>query len=172
MIYFAGHGNRSADGKEGYWVLADGTDKAETWLGHTVLRQIISQMDATNILLVSDSCFSGLLTRSFRGIMDQQKVATTQNFTDYLQTKSVVSLSSGGAKPVLDVGDDGFTIFERSFARYLSNQNLPFTAQVLHQAITPIVAGTTRNLGYGQTPWIGNLEFEGHLGPDFIFIPR
>ena len=172
LIYFAGHGQRSADGKEGYWILSDGNIDQSTWLKNSWLKDMISSFEATNILLVSDSCFSGLLTMNFRSIGPSKIRNLEQSYPEFLRTKSVVAISSGGVEPVLDGGAGENSVFALNFAEYLEKQDEPFTASQLHSHVSPIVTGIVREIGYKQTPWIGDLKFEGHRGPDFIFIPH
>ena len=59
LIYFAGHGIE-ANG-EGFWLPADAEYREDTnYIDHSYIRRKISEFDATNILVISDSCFRAI----------------------------------------------------------------------------------------------------------------
>lgn len=173
IIYFSGHGESTADLKKGFWILSDGNEEQNSWLDTDELKNIVQLSDATNILIIADSCFSGVLSTGFKGIGKREVSPTAQQLSSYLRTKSIVTLSSGGLVPVPDAGMGKNSIFAFGIANYLSKQKHPFTVSQMHGNIKLVVAGLVRDkLGYSQTPWIGNLPFHGHVGPDFVFIPH
>ena len=172
MIYFGGHGHRSPDGRKGYWILADGSDQPSSWFDHDELKSIVQGLDATNILLISDSCFSGLLTTSFKGIGEHKNELSSESLNNYIRTKSVMTYSSGGLEEVPDTGSGNNSIFAAELSKFLLKQKKPFTASQLHRSVSPVVAGEVRaKLQLRQRPLLGNLTFHGHIGPDFVFIP-
>ena len=172
MIYFGGHGHRSLDGRKGYWILTDGSEEQSTWFDHDELKSIVNRFDATNILIVSDSCFSGLLTTNFKSSEIQTEEISSELFNKYLRTKSIMTYSSGGLEEVPDTGSGDNSIFAFQLSRFLNKQEAPFTASQLHGSVSRIVAGEVRaKLNMRQRPLLGNLPFHGHIGPDFVFIP-
>ena len=172
MIYFGGHGHRSLDGRKGYWILTDGSEERSTWFDHDELKSIVNRFDATNILIVSDSCFSGLLTANFKSSEIQTEEISSELFNKYLRTKSIMTYSSGGLEEVPDTGSGDNSIFAFQLSRFLKKQEAPFTASQLHGSVSRIVAGEVRaKLNMRQRPLLGNLPFHGHIGPDFVFIP-
>ena len=172
MIYFGGHGHRSLDGRKGYWILTDGRDEETTWFDHDELKSIINKFDATNILIVSDSCFSGLLTANFKSAQNLAKEISTELFNKYLRTRSIMTYSSGGLEEVPDTGSGDNSIFAHQLSRFFTKQEGPFTISQLHASVSRVVAGEVRvKLNLRQRPQLGSLPFHGHIGPDFVFIP-
>jgi hypothetical protein len=108
VVYYAGHGELVETTKLGYWLLSDSTAKQpETWLSNTDISRLIAQLGASQVALVSDSCYSGSLASEER-IRPQ---ATVPNAQSILDRKSVVVMSSGGNEPVFDEGRDGHSPF-------------------------------------------------------------
>jgi hypothetical protein len=108
VVYYAGHGELVESTRQGYWLLADSVAKQpETWLSNADINRLIAQMGASQVALVSDSCFSGSLASEERirgpvANLDPQQV---------LSRKSVVVMSSGGNEPVFDDGKNGHSPF-------------------------------------------------------------
>lgn len=108
IIYYAGHGELVESTKLGYWLLADSVAKQpETWLSNTDINRLVAQIGASQVALVSDSCFSGSLVSEER----IRPVPTPPNPQSILDRKSVVVMSSGGNEPVFDEGRDGHSPF-------------------------------------------------------------
>ena len=72
FIFYAGHGYLDIFSDTGYWIPVDGGSRQsplERWLPNGVIRGFISKMKARHILLISDSCFSGSLFNTYRGVL-------------------------------------------------------------------------------------------------------
>src|SRR5207245_2612454 len=69
------------------------------------------------VLLVSDSCYSGTLTRDAK----VQKAEVLADPAAVLARRSVTVLSSGGEEPVADAGKDGHSVFAWHFMQSLKN---------------------------------------------------
>lgn len=108
VVYYAGHGELVEATKLGYWLLSDSVAKQpETWLSNTDINRLVAQIGASQVALVSDSCYSGSLVSEER----IRPVATPPNPSLILDRKSVVVMSSGGNEPVFDDGKDGHSPF-------------------------------------------------------------
>ncbi len=112
VIYYAGHGEL-VDGKgpgdsHGYWQLVDSRpDKPESWLSNSDIARLVNEIGASQVALISDSCYSGALARGER----LRAVPGTPNPATLLAGRSVVVMSSGGNEPVFDSGKDGHSPF-------------------------------------------------------------
>lgn len=105
LLFYAGHGYLLDDTKMGYWIPIDASVKtAAGWISNTDISKLLKAIPARQLMLVSDSCFSGSLTR-------EQKVGTGGTPEEILQRRSVVVFSSGGEEPVSDEGHEGHSIF-------------------------------------------------------------
>ncbi len=64
MVYYAGHGYELAETGTGYWLPADAdTDSARNWVSNNDIARFLNRMPAKQVLLVSDSCYSGAFTK-------------------------------------------------------------------------------------------------------------
>jgi len=105
FIYFAGHGYTDPDTKTGSWIPVDGGSdiNAQTnWLGNNMVRNLLTQLPAKHLFLISDSCFSGDLLDVNRGAPPQI------NSNYYRQAYSKVSrqvMSSGASETVPDASE-------------------------------------------------------------------
>jgi filamentous hemagglutinin family protein len=108
VVYYAGHGQLIESTGLGYWLLSDSDAKQpQTWLSNADIGRLVKQIDASQVALISDSCYSGSLVSAQRiratpGTMDPQQV---------LSRRSAVVMSSGGNEPVADEGRDGHSPF-------------------------------------------------------------
>ncbi|MGE5114922.1 MAG: YDG domain-containing protein [Betaproteobacteria bacterium] len=107
VVYYAGHGQLIDSTGLGYWLLSDSDAKRpQTWLSNTDIGRLTKLFDASQVALISDSCYSGSLVgqriRATPGTIDPQQV---------LSRRSVVVMSSGGNEPVADEGKDGHSPF-------------------------------------------------------------
>ena len=137
------------------------------WLSNDYLTRKIKNMKASNILVLSDSCYSGTLTRSLDFSNDDKKPLSV-----YLNTKSRMVITSGGLSPVLDSGGAGHSVFARFLINYLSTSTKNFTATDLYSSINKKVTQLSSNLGITQVPVLASLPRSGHVGPDFVFIQK
>lgn len=108
IIYYAGHGAVVESTKLGYWMLADSkADDPTTWLANSDIGKLISSISASQVALISDSCYSGSLASE-----ERIRATTTRIDPDaLLLRKSVVVMSSGGNEPVADEGRGGHSPF-------------------------------------------------------------
>jgi hypothetical protein len=108
IVYYAGHGELVETTKLGYWLLSDSVAKQpETWLSNTDISRLIGQMGASQVALISDSCYSGSLASEER----IRALTATLDPKAVLDKKSVVVMSSGGNEPVFDDGQNGHSPF-------------------------------------------------------------
>lgn len=122
MVYYAGHGYEVAETGTGYWLPADAAaDDPGNWISNNDVARFLNRMPARQIMVVSDSCYSGAFTR-------EQKLepgAAARSPAALLERRAVMAMSSGGDEPV----EDGAT-------------NSPFAA-----ALAARVAGLPRDSG-------------------------
>jgi hypothetical protein len=107
LLFYAGHGYLMQDTKMGFWIPVDASVKSAVgWISNTDIAKLLSAIKARQLILVSDSCFSGSLTK-------EQKVgdSAASKPDDVLRRRSVLVLASGGDEPVSDEGKDGHSVF-------------------------------------------------------------
>jgi len=162
LVYFAGHGYQHPGTEDGFWIPSDATTDESTWVPVSEIRRIVKNIRAKHTLLISDSCFSGTLTRS------TVTLPTNDRFVAEVAKKdSYQALTSGGLEPVADGGRDGMSLFAYSLTSYLKNPAHPyFTAAQLYTDVAPIVSNAS---GSRQTPEEGKIPGTFDDNGQFIF---
>lgn len=164
IVYYAGHGAVVESTGLGYWQPANATaDKPETWLSNADITKLIGQIGASQVALVSDSCYSGSLVTSQR-----IRATTATSPQQFLSQKSVVIMSSGGNEPVFDSGRGGHSPFAWNLMRALENVSSWQAGGNLFERVRFAVA---RELP--QRPQYGAVTEAGHqVGGDYLFEQR
>ncbi|MCV2422788.1 YDG domain-containing protein [Paucibacter sp. DJ2R-2] len=164
MIYYAGHGEVLPTSGMGYWLPADArVDKPQSWLSNADIARMVALIGAKQVMLVSDSCYSGTLAGT-----DRVQLAGNLAADDLLSRKAVVVMSSGGNEPVSDEGRDGHSVF----AWHLMQKLRETTAwQVGSQAFAQVRDAVLKD--FPQTPQYGAARAAGHQdNTDYVFERR
>ncbi|MBT9500356.1 MAG: filamentous hemagglutinin N-terminal domain-containing protein [Burkholderiaceae bacterium] len=165
VIYYAGHGELVESTGLGYWQLADAdAKKPETWLSNADIGRMIAQIGASQVALISDSCYSGSL-------VSDERIRATPGGADpqaVLARKSVVVMSSGGNEPVFDEGKNGHS----PFAWNLMNQLRQVSSwQAGGNVFERVRFAVAKELP--QRPKYGSSSAAGHqAGGDYLFEQR
>ncbi|MDP2811152.1 MAG: hypothetical protein Q8O34_13490, partial [Rhodocyclaceae bacterium] len=112
------------------------------------------------LILVSDSCFSGSLTR-------EQKVSAggTAKRDEVLRRRSVLVLSSGGDEPVSDEGKEGHSIFAWNLIKTLEAADGVTPGYEVYRQVRGRVMKD-----YPQEPQYGAVVSAGHaVGGEYLF---
>ena len=110
IIYFAGHGEADEKTQASYWLPSDAIrSRKNTWFKHSDLRDIIREIKARHVAVISDSCFAGRLLRSGNEI--PRPLTGTKWVSDAIIHRSRMALTSGDDHPVSDEGAAGQSIF-------------------------------------------------------------
>lgn len=165
LIYYAGHGSSEREADKAYWLPADAeADTSSNWIIADELTTDIRLEPARHVLIISDSCYSGGLTRDAdtRVRSNDQQVYLGK----MLSRKSRTLMSSGGNEPVADGGGGGHSIFAKAVLNALDEmQPNEFTAQDLFQDfVKPRVAG-----GSNQIPIYSQIRNSDDEAGDFVF---
>lgn len=181
LIYYAGHGSRigSGDSETGYWlpVNADRPPVDTYWVPTEQITGHMSNFQAKRVLVVADSCYSGILTGDDPGmkmiLSGDERVFQSTGFVDRrFSRRARLMLSSGGDKPVLDVGGNGNSVFANAFIDELeANEGLLTTPALFLKLRERVVLAASRQ-DYQQEPEIKALRRAGHEVGDFFFIPK
>ncbi len=162
LIYYAGHGWLDEVADEGYWLPVDAEHDNEThWIANSTISVYFRAIQAKHILVVSDSCFSGQLTRGIR-VLDP----TPRNLSDLARRRARVVMTSGGLEPVADGRGGSHSAFASAFLAVLrENQGVLDTSTLFERMKRPIM------LAADQTPELADIRRAGHEGGDFLFVP-
>lgn len=164
LLFYAGHGYLMDDTGMGYWIPVDGSvATAANWISNTDIGKLLAAIPARQMILVSDSCFSGSLTK-------EQKVGAgdTLNAAEVLRRRSVLVLTSGDEEPVSDEGYGGHSVFAWSLARVLDGLDGTAPGYTVWKSVHGQV---TKD--FPQEPQYGAVISAGHTaGGEYLFQVR
>ncbi|MEI7614153.1 MAG: caspase family protein [Betaproteobacteria bacterium] len=164
LLFYAGHGYLMEDTNMGFWIPIDGSVKtAANWVSNTDISKLLAAIPARQLILVSDSCFSGSLTREqkvdYKGALKPE---------DVLRKRSVLVFSSGGDEPVSDEGKEGHSIFAWSLIKTLDEATGTTPGQEVWRSVRRHVTQD-----YSQEPQYGAVLSAGHTeGGEYLFQAR
>ncbi len=165
LIYYAGHGYSDREAQKAYWLPVD-ADSA------TSPNRIIADdlttgvrvLPSRHVLIVSDSCYSGALTRDADAPVPSDGEAAF--IRRMLRSRSRTLMASGGDEPVSDSGSNGHSVFASAVLHALDNDSHPmFTASDLfYESVRQQVAGRSE-----QLPQYSIIRNSDHDEGDFVF---
>ena len=166
LIYYAGHGVLDVEADAGFWMSVDAEESTQPdWISIATVTSTVRAMSAKHVMVVSDSCYSGRLTR---GLSVSVKTGSERaaELTRLAAKRSRTALVSGGLEPVADGGGDGHSVFTRAFLTALRESNEVLDGQQLFTAVRrPVIVNAD------QTPEYSDIRLAGHDGGDFLFVP-
>ena len=175
LVYYAGHGFLEPEIDRGYWIPIEGDllDNTE-WIEFPAVTDLLELIPAKQVLVVADSCFAGKLVRSAMArlnpeVQDQARQLLLKTIAD---KKIRTTLTSGGAKPVLDDGGAGHSIFAAAFIGVLSENRTALETERLFWTVRARVVQAAERMKVEQIPTYGPIHMAGHEGlGDFVFVP-
>ena len=139
LIYYAGHGFHDRDTDEAYWLPIDAQpDNNANWVSADDVTRDVRAMESAHILVISDSCYSGYMTRDAdAGVKPSERKAYVDKM---LKSKSRNLMSSGGDEPVADAGAPGHSVFAWAVLESLRqmDENAFTAADVFQRYIRPV----------------------------------
>lgn len=175
LIYYAGHGELDRVNNRGHWLPVDAeANSSANWISSIQITDVLNAMTAKQVLLVADSCYSGVLTRAAiarldAGMSDEERM----RWLKAMATKRArVVLTSGGVQPVLDGGGGEHSVFAKAFLASLEENNGILESQRLAQSVIQRVTITDAAASIDQVPVYAPIRFAGHEAGDFFFVAR
>ncbi len=165
VVYYAGHGELVEKTGLGYWQPsnADAT-RPQTWISNDDIGKLLGQMGASQVALISDSCFSGSLASDER----IRALGQTIDPSVLLNRRAAVVMSSGGNEPVADAGKNGHSSFAWNLMRSLEKVTTWRPGGNVFEQVRFAVA---RELP--QRPRYGAARLARHeAGSDYLFEQR
>lgn len=180
LLFYAGHGSRLQQGKGeiGYWLPANAElpPRNTYWVPNEFVTGHLGRLNAKRVLVVSDSCYSGLLSSEPSFLMLGQNDANYSDL-DFLQfkltKKSRLLLTSGGDQPVLDGGGSGNnSVFASAFLDELESNDDLLSSPGLFMRIRDRVESAAAAQNFSQRPEFKTIKSAGHEVGDFFFLPN
>ena len=126
LIYYAGHGQKNPSIQKAYWIPTNAKESFdENWISTSFVTEMIGTFKARHVLLMVDSCFSGILKGDDDTISDIEGDSKDPVvLRKWLNRKARLYISSGSNEPVLDTSGDGtHSLFAKKFLDILENNN-------------------------------------------------
>jgi hypothetical protein len=164
MVMYAGHGYLNDATKTGYWIPTDASiSNPDQWISNSTIARALGNIPAKQVMLVSDSCYSGSLTTEGK-VIETAGISREQTLT----RRSVLAFSSGGEEPVTDEGHDDHSIFAWNMIESLKQMKNETSGQQLHATIKEAVAKE-----FPQVPQYGTVVSAGHAaGGEYLLTPN
>lgn len=167
LIFYAGHGLYEAATDKAYWLPADTKmGRPFSYLPATAITDALLRINANNILMISDSCYSGALMRSGQDLpqtVTGDRLLALHRLSD---KRSRIVVASGGNEPVLDGGDGAHSVFAQALLTGLAGmEEDAFTVRELFDRyLLPMTVGRA-----AQEPQYRPIQSSGHEGGDVVF---
>jgi filamentous hemagglutinin family protein len=165
VIYYAGHGELVEKTGLGYWQPASAdASRPETWISNSDIGKLLGQLTASQVALISDSCFSGSLVSDER----IRGVPVTGDPSALLGRRAAVVMSSGGNEPVSDSGKNGHSTFAWNLMRTIEKVSTWRPGSAVFEQVRFAVSKELP-----QRPQYGASRLGGHqTGSDYLFEQR
>jgi hypothetical protein len=137
LIYYAGHGSYDRDTQKGYWLPVDADPDPLVTSRNISSDDLITEvrgLAARHVIIISDSCFSGDLSRAAG---DFSPSDGNQAYIHRMErAPSRTLMASGSDEPVSDAGSQGHSVFADLLLHALQSQSeKSFTAEDLFVSI-------------------------------------
>lgn len=175
LIYFAGHGSRLQSGarETGYWLPSNAEPAPDDtlWVPNEFISRHLGRLEAKRVLIVSDSCYAGLLGDDPGYVMVGDGRYTDEYVQWKMPKRSRLVLASGGDSPVLDSGGGDHSVFAAALLAELESNDDVLTAPELFLRIRSRVRESELAAEVGQEPQLKVIKDAGHEVGDFFFVP-
>lgn len=174
LIYYAGHGEIDRVNDRGYWLPVDADPERRTnWISNIAITDIINAIPARHIMVIADSCYSGTLGQTnlaAGGVEDQ-----TQPSAEWVAAMSEVNartvLTSGGVRPVLDIGGGEHSVFAKAFLSVLNENTTLLEGHSLYRQVMRQMRVSMARINQAQVPEYAPIKHAGHEGGEFFLKP-
>jgi tetratricopeptide (TPR) repeat protein len=171
LIYYAGHGYSDKEAEKAYWLPVDADSN---WSPNAIsaddLTSGVRVQAARHVLIISDSCYSGDLSRDASVVPRSTEQQAYQRYlARMLSSRSRTIMASGGDEPVSDGGSDGHSVFAYELLQSLEHADEGmFTAGDLFSIhLKQRVGGNSQ-----QQPRYDIIRASGHEEGDFVFVRK
>lgn len=175
LIYFSGHGSRLASGARqvGYWLPTNAEPAPDDtlWVPNDFVSRHLGRIDARRVLVIADSCYSGLLGDDPGYVMVGEGNYSDEYIEWKMPKRSRLVISSGGDSPVVREPEEMHSVFARALLAALETNEQVLTAPELFLRIRNAVRQTAGAAEALHVPELKALKDAGHEVGDFFFVP-
>lgn len=164
VVYYAGHGTVIDGTSQGYWIPATAdAERPETWISNRDIGKLLGSLRASQVVLISDSCFSGSLVGD-----KKVQASSTTDARAMLTRRATLVMSSGGDEPVADGSAGGHSPFSNSLMATLQGlDNWRVGGNVFDKVRDDVTKRLPQTPRYGPARDARSVE-----GADYLFEQR
>ena len=175
LIYYAGHGEIDKVDQSAYWLPSDAEQaNTATWLSSHNVAQHLSILPAKHILIIADSCYSDAMTKT--SIAHLPEDASNKKRKKWLKLminrKGRTVMTSGSVKPIPDSGDSNHSVFANALLKALDDNTGLLEDYELYGIVSGKVKRSASQIVFQQSPQYSAMQYAGHEGSPFFFVPR
>ena len=175
LIYYAGHGELDEINNRGYWLPVDAErDNNANWISNVAITDLVNAMPAKHVIIVADSCYAGTLSAQTIGRSSKELAPQLQR--EWIDAMSAVRartvLTSGGTKPVLDLGGGQHSVFAQAFLETLDGNHGIIEGFSLYTEILKKMRVKLARINQTQTPDYAPIKHAGHEAGEFFFAAK
>lgn len=171
LLYYAGHCKIDEQTKQGHWLPTDASaSDPKTWISNAQITDIIDTMKARRVMVVADSCYSGVL--SLASVPNLSGTASDEELGNWLRSlsgkRSRTVLTSGRLAPQDVVSKFGRSAFANAFISALEENDGVMAGHGLFSSLSARVLQGPEQLRPDYAP----IKYTGHEASDFFFVPN
>ena len=168
LIYYSGHGQKSENIEKAYWIPVNAKETFdENWISTSFVSEMTGIFKAKHVLLMVDSCYSGLTKGADENLTDDGEEKNTLTLKKWMNRKARLFISSGGNEPVLDKSEGKHSYFAKKFIELLETNKSHITSWELFGKIESYVQNNA-----SQIPTHKPIQGTGHNFSRFVFSVR
>ncbi len=174
LVYYAGHGTINETTGQGYWLPIDAeSDSIANWIATNSITDILNTMTTKHVLVVADSCYSGVLTRTALARLQSGKTFEQWErwYNKMASLRARLVMTSGGLEPVNDGGGGQHSIFAQAFIGALEENERLLDGYSLFTRVRDFVKEAVKDLAVKQTPEYAPIKFSNHELGEYLFQP-
>lgn len=167
LVYYAGHGLRDENRNTAYWQPVDASASSPAnWIPDGVLADHLDLIPAKHVMVVADSAFSGMRTRSSIARLPQGRSSESRYYhiRQLLDRRARLVLASGGRS----ARSSGSSRFADLFIDVLESNHDVLEASRVHLELSERMSAA----GAGEPPQFATLRWTRNDVSDFFFVPK
>ena len=174
LIYYAGHGEIDRLNDRGYWLPVDADRESRNkWISNVAITDILNAIPARQLMVIADSCYSGTLGQSSlaSGATDQVAEPDSEWVKAMSSVRARTVLTSGGERPVLDIGGGKHSVFAKAFLSVLRENERLLEGHSLYRQVMRRMRTAMARINKTQVPEYAPIKHAGHEGGEFFLNP-